>query len=98
MRQIVPLSGLSVPPYLWYRGYLQDFCTGHGRSKVLQLKPFHVKRWLGEHVWSQSSRRCAIATIKRALNWVVEEGYLTNTLLRGLKRPAIRQSHAVDHG
>lgn len=78
----------SAKTYAWYKHLLQLFCNEHDLLKVLDLKPFHVTRWIDSHDWSQSTRRAAITAIKRTLNWAADEGYVPSNPLRGLKRPA----------
>ncbi|SFI92486.1 tyrosine-type recombinase/integrase [Planctomicrobium piriforme] len=79
---------LSRRTYEWYQLYLQMFCDLYGTKKVLELKPLHVTRWLDGHEnWGQTSRRSAITSVKRMLNWAADEGYIPNNPLRGLKRP-----------
>ena len=49
----------------------------HGGLRALDVKPFHVTRWLDRHPgWGDGSRRCAITAVKRAFNWAVSEGLL----------------------
>lgn len=55
--------------------------------RVLELKPYHVTRWLDGHAWNVTTRRCAITAVKRVLNWATDEGYISASPLRKLKKP-----------
>jgi integrase len=70
-----------------YRYYLQDFCETHGRRMAVDLKPFHVSRWLDAHPKWKGSRANAIEAVKRAFGWTTEEGLLTNNPIKGVKKP-----------
>src|SRR5947207_15914494 len=71
-----------------YRYYLQDFCDTHGRRMAVELKPFHVTRWLDAHPKWKGSRAHAIESVKRAFGWATGEGLLTKNPLQGVKKPA----------
>ncbi len=78
--------------YAWRSNYLQSFVkflNGTYRGlRVADFKPFHVTRWLDQQSkWGVSSRRAAIATVKRAFNWAVEEGYLDHSPIASLRKP-----------
>lgn len=71
-----------------YRYYLQDFCETHGRRMAVELKPFHVSRWLDSHPKWKGSRANAIEAVKRAFGWATDEGLLTKNPIQGVKKPA----------
>jgi integrase len=71
-----------------YRYYLQDFCETHGRRMVVELKPFHVTRWLDSHPTWKGSRCNAIEAVKRAFGWATAEGLLSKNPIQGIKKPA----------
>jgi integrase len=73
--------------YNWYRGYLQSFCDLFGNVPALDLKPFHITRWLDSHPGWKVSRRCAITALKRALNWCADEGVLPGNPVKRVKKP-----------
>ena len=82
--------------YEFYRVYLQSFVDRHGGVLVRDLKPYHVTRWLdGEVNWGQSTRRCAITAVKRALNWAVDEGRLPVNPLKTVKKPPVKHRDRV---
>ncbi|QJW98443.1 tyrosine-type recombinase/integrase [Frigoriglobus tundricola] len=71
----------------WHRYYLQSFCDHHGRLMIAEVKPFHVTKWLDAHPGWKNSRRHAIGILKRAFNWAEEQGYITASPIRGVKKP-----------
>ncbi|MCA9092308.1 MAG: tyrosine-type recombinase/integrase [Planctomycetaceae bacterium] len=73
--------------YHWYKRFLQDFCKFHRSPEVAALKPYHLTRWIDANGWSQCTTRAAITTVKRAMNWAVEEGYIGGNPFRFVKRP-----------
>ena len=70
------------------RYYLQDFCEIHGRRMVVEVKPFHVTRWLDGHPTWKGSRCNAIEAVKRAFGWATAEGLLSKNPIQGIKKPA----------
>jgi integrase len=83
--------------YEFYRPFLQSFVDLHGLVRVRDLKPYHVTRWFeAQPGWNQSTRRCAVTALKRALNWAVKEGYLgSNPLKEVVKPPAGHRDKVV---
>ena len=81
--------------YEWYRTYLQDFCDRYGGLGVAALRPLHVTRWLEAHGWGQSTRRGAIAIIKRVLSYALAEGYIREDPLRSLKKPPMQRREKI---
>src|SRR5579862_6225445 len=64
----------SANTYEFYRSFLQAFVDQHGLVRVRDLKKFHVTRWFEAHPgWNQSTRRCALTALKRALNWAAKD-------------------------
>lgn len=73
--------------YQWRKRFLQDFCDDYGTVKVTEVKPFHLTRWLDRHAWNSTSRRSAIACVKRAFNWAVDEGMIAGNPFRKVRKP-----------
>jgi integrase len=73
--------------YEWYRGFLQDFCDFFGTLNALEVKPFHVSRWLDAHPGWRGTRRNAVICVKRAFNWAAAEGLLPQNPVRTVKKP-----------
>lgn len=84
------------PSYEWYKLFLQSFVDRHGAERVQDLKPYHVTRWLdAQATWGDSTRRGAISAIKRALNWSVDEGFLSVNPLKQVKKPPAKRREKV---
>lgn len=85
--------------YEWRRHFLQSFCTRFGSLKVTELKPLHVTAWIDSTTWGSSTRYSAIASIKRAITWAMDEGhcdgFLTEDPLRKLKKPAYQRREVL---
>jgi uncharacterized protein YchJ len=75
--------------YEWYRNFLQSFLDHIPTSlRVDELKPFHVTTWLDANTqWGVSGRRGAICALKRAFQWAVDEGYLSHSPIRKIRKP-----------
>jgi len=74
--------------YDFYKKFLQDFCDLYGAVRALEVKPFHVTRWLDHHAgWADGSRRCAISAVKRAFNWAESEGLLPSNPIKRVQKP-----------
>lgn len=70
------------------RDDLVSACRAFGKVRVRDLKRHHVTKWLdGQTTWGKWARRRAGSVVKRALNWAVDEGYITANPLAGLKLP-----------
>src|SRR5262245_4848262 len=76
--------------YGWYARFLQKFCDQYGAVKVSVLRPYHVNGWAAQ--WkNDSTRRCAIVAVKRAVSWGISEGYLEQDPLKTLKKPPAKR-------
>lgn len=73
----------------WYQRYLQEFIqTIPAHLTVGQLKPYHVQNWVDSDAdKSSSTRRAKIRSVKRALNWAKQQGYINSQPLAGLTMP-----------
>ena len=84
--------------YGWHRHYLQCFATSlqDRQLQVSSLKKFHVTRWLDRQpTWGANSRRAAIASIKRAFNWAVDEGYIPHSPVARLRKPKAKHRETI---
>lgn len=89
----------SPTTYGFYRPFLQTFVDLHGAVRVRDLKPYHVTRWFeAQPAWNQSTRRCALTALKRALNWAVKEGYLGANPLKQVEKPTVLHRERVVTG
>ena len=76
--------------YRWYKDRLNSFCkTIDATMTVDQLKPHHVQKWVDNYgvPLASGSRRNLIASIKRALKWSEEQGYIDRSPLTHMKKP-----------
>jgi len=67
------------------RYFHQSFCNNFGRTLAIQVKPFHITRWLDLHPKWKASRRHAALAVKRAFAWVDKQGLLSPSPLRSLE-------------
>lgn len=58
-----------------------------GTLTALELKQFHVSRWLDAHPGWHGCRRNAVICVKRAFNWAAAEGLLPQNPVRTVKKP-----------
>ncbi|HWB12988.1 MAG TPA: hypothetical protein VG826_27430 [Pirellulales bacterium] len=91
--------------YDWHESYLRSFCRKWGALEVRHLKPWHVTKWLGKARFKKAvrkleggARRAAITSVKRALNWAVEEGYIQHNPIHKLKRPSVGHRETLIDG
>jgi hypothetical protein len=88
-------GGTTPDTYWWYHSYLEDFCnhldggTPLGLLSAVELRPFHVTRWLDGHPGWTTGRGCAIRAIKRAFNWADDEGFLRPNPIKAVKRQRV---------
>lgn len=60
------------------------------------LRPFRVTQWVDRRrQWGTNSRRTAMATVKRAFQWAVQEGYLPYSPIAALKKPSGERRESV---
>ena len=87
--------------YHWYRDYLVRFHEFHGpRLRVAVLEPYHVTQWIQKDYKGQSDshRKRAVRSIKRVLNWAVDERYIASNPIAHMKmtRPQPRETTITD--
>jgi len=84
--------------FTWYKKFLQSCCDFFGTLGALDVKPFHVSRWLDAHPKWTTARRCAVICIKRAYNWAEGEGILTSNPMKRVKKPSpVRRDRILTH-
>jgi integrase len=82
--------------YDHYRFFLQDFCGRDGGLNSLDLKPFHITRWLDRHTgWGNGGRRSAIGAIKRVFSWAESEGLLPMNPIKRVRKPRGRRRERI---
>jgi hypothetical protein len=74
------------------RQILSSFVKYIGNLRVSALKPHHVTRWLAESYPQAGSthRHNLVRTIKGALKWAADEGYIDRSPIRNIKLPTPR--------
>jgi integrase len=78
-----------------HRYYLQSFCEFVGGQLLNQLKPFHVTKWLDQHVSWKGSRRHAIAAVQRVFNWAISQGLLQHNPFRNIVKPGPQSRNRI---
>lgn len=82
----------------FYERPVLSFAAHVGQALTIdKLKPFHVTEWLnGAYATAGANyRRNCIRAVQRAFNWAVEEGHLTESPLKKVKKPAYAPRDAV---
>ena len=88
-------TGITQETYGIRKGYLVDFCEGvsksgkrihkgYGDLSVAELNRSHIKAWLDAHNWN-GSKRIAYQSIRRAIQWRVDEYKATENPIKGFK-------------
>jgi len=84
--------------YRWYKDRLESFCkTIEPTLTADQLKPHHVQKWVDNYpvALKSGSRRNLIASIKRAMKWAEEQGYIERSSLTHMKKPGCGRKELV---
>jgi len=84
--------------YIWYKDRLNSFVATIDPSLTVdQLKPHHVQKWVDNYgvPLKSGSRRNLIASIKRAMKWAEEQGYIDRSPLTHMKKPACGRKEQV---
>ena len=67
--------------------YLKQFTAQFGHRDPVTLKVHEVTTWMdGREGWSRSTTALMIIILKAAFNWAANEGYLTESPIKKLKR------------
>ena len=84
--------------YRWYKDRLESFCkTIDVNLSADELRPHHVQKWVDNYgvPLASGSRRNLIASIKRALKWSEEQGYIDRSPLTHMKKPGCGRKEQV---
>ncbi len=84
--------------YYWYKDRLESFCKSIDPTlTAAQLRPHHVQKWVDNYgvALASGSRRNLIASVKRAMKWAEEQGYIERSPLVHLKKPACGRKEQV---
>jgi len=76
--------------YLWYKDRLTSFCKMIDASFTTdELRQYHVQKWVDARPnLASGSRRNLITSVKRAMKWAEEQGYIDRSPLRHMRKPA----------
>jgi len=75
--------------YDLYSYFLNDAAKSFGRLAVIDLKPFHVTRWVDRHPdWGTTTRSMVVTVVKAAFNYCVKQGHLEGNPIRLMLVPA----------
>src|SRR6202161_2699409 len=84
--------------YRWYKDRLNSFvATIDPALTADQLKPHHVQKWVDNYgkPLKSGSRRNLIASIKRAMKWAEEQGYIDRSPIAHMKKPSCGRKEQV---
>lgn len=81
--------------YAWYFQFLNPFCKEIADVRVDQVKAHHVERFIDKPTWGASAKRGAITAIKRAFNWSVKQGYISQSPVRSVEKPEAKIRETV---
>ena len=72
----------------FYLEHLQSFTDYIGKTiRVLELKPWHVTKWLATRNGGDTHKYNAVGSVKRAFKWAVDEGYIPSSPVARCKPP-----------
>jgi hypothetical protein len=84
--------------YRWYKDRLESFCkTIEATLTVDQLRPHHVQKWVDNYgvPLKSGSQRNLIASVKRAMKWAEEQGYIERSPIAHMKKPGCGRKEQV---
>ena len=89
----------SPETYRGYFFYVQSFCEACGYLPVVDLRPYHVTRWIDGREWGPTSQSNAVRSVQRVFNWAVNQKLLQQNPIKGMERPRpkSRSSYVSDH-
>lgn len=74
---------------------LERFAQKYPSLLVTELKPFHVQQWVDSYDFSSTSQRNYVRSVKRCLNWAVQQGYLEHNPIAMMQAPAAEHRETV---
>ncbi len=84
--------------YRWYKDRLNSFVsTIDAALTVDHLRPHHVQKWVDDYPveLSSGSRRNLIASVKRAMKWAEEQGYIDRSPLAHMRKPGCGRKEQI---
>lgn len=74
--------------YKNYKWYLDSFREFIGKTKLTDLKPFHVARWLDRNGWTGNTGNGAVRAAVRPFSWAAKLGVISVNPLSKVERPS----------
>jgi integrase len=72
----------------WYLERLDRFAAMYPDLKVSELKPYHVQQWVDQYDIAPTTQRNYIRSIKRAMSWSVQMGFLDKSPIESMTAPS----------
>lgn len=86
----------ALDTYEWYRYRLQRFVDRDPDLTVEQLRPYHVQEWVDSYAdLKTTSRRNYFRSIKRCMNWALQQGYINNNPIAHLEVPGSERKETI---
>src|SRR3984957_10627084 len=88
----------ALDTYRWYKDRLQSFCkTIETTLTADELRPHHVQKWVDNSAvpLKSGSRRNLIASVKRAMKWAEEQGYIDHSRIAHMKKPGCGRKEQI---
>jgi integrase len=79
----------------FYVRHLGGFGRAWGDEWAREIRPRHVLEWLAGKPWASSTRRGAVACVKRAFSWGTAQGYLASDPLAAMPKPPVRRRETI---
>ena len=73
--------------YEFYQERINRFVADNANMDCLDLKPFHVQKWLDGKTWGATYKAGFVASIKRCFNGAIRQGYLSTNPIQFLEKP-----------
>jgi len=73
--------------YRWYKDRLQAILNAIPSLRVSQLRPYHIQQFVDGLDVSGGTKRNYIRSIKRAMKWAEEQGYIEKSPIAHMKKP-----------
>lgn len=78
----------SPETYEWYRYRLQRFVDRYPKLRTAELRPYHVETWADDYCKTVTSRRNYLRSVKRAMKWAKQQGYISNNPIADMEVPS----------
>jgi integrase len=86
----------SPDTYEWYRYRLQRFIERYPDLLVSDLRPYHVQVWVDSYPdFSKTTRRNYTRSVKRCLNWALQQGYIDHNPVAHLEVPGAERRETI---